>query len=138
MREDTIYSFREHFKMAMALAAAAVVAWISMHLLIVCLGQSITAGEMKGRAPQNYMADLERAIRFSLIAACAAQLFIAWFVSHALRRYMRRLHLILRFGVGFVAGMGCTAILVSLSLFTGGVFVVPSFEHWLKSAIKGI
>jgi hypothetical protein len=137
MTAVTVDSCLKQFKLAQALAAAAIVAWISMHLFMFCLGQGITAGDLKGRASPGDMAHLERAFDTSLFGACVAQLLMAWIISRALRAYLWRSWPILRFVAAFVAGIGFTAILLCLSLSTGGLFVVPSFEHWVKIGIKG-
>lgn len=129
-------SFLSALKMPLALAATLLLAWISMHLLLYCLGLSITADEIEGRAPQAYLAGLDRALGLALLAAFALQILIAWTLMHAFWKAVRRSHPIMLFGVGFVLGVACTALLVFFSLSTGGALVEPSLEHALKSLEK--
>lgn len=126
----------KRIKLPLALASALFLSWISMHLLLCGLGLGITVSEMQGRASQDYLADLDRASWFTLVIALAAQILIAWSLSSALRGPLRRVRPMIRFCVGFVAGVACTTLFVSIAISTGGALVEPFLEHGLNKAVR--
>lgn len=125
-------------KIPLALASALLLSWISMHWFLLSQDMSITASELEGRTPQDYLAHLKRAIGLSLFATLAAQLLIAWTLGHAMCGPLRRPSPMIRYALALVAGMVCTAILVFISLYTGGALVDSSLEHALKAAVSTI
>jgi hypothetical protein len=133
---STSMNFRSLPKSLLVLAAASVLAWISMHLLLVCLGLSITAGELEGRVSQDYLSALNHGIGLTLLATLVIQVLNAWALMHVWPEPVRRLRPTMWFCAGLLLSMTCTALLVFASLFTGGGLVAPSLEHGLKSMVR--
>jgi hypothetical protein len=121
---------------ALGTAVAMVLAWVSMHLLIVSLELGITAAELRDCNPGLDTAHIKRAADLALAVVVPIQVVIALALSRVLKRIRGSWPLPIRFVLSFFVGSGCSIALAAISLSTGGFMIVPSVEQFLSKLFE--